>query len=173
MIFVNFVLNNSVPTIVSPIFLGALFCAFKKPDLGLRPIAVDLKLRRLIAKIVCLKIRDNLGNFFRPFQLGFGTKNGSEAIAHAIRRYISFPHTIEKLLIKLDYSNAFNMINRNTILLRAKEHIPQFYNFIAQCYKNPSYLSFGDKIILSQRGVQQEDPLVKAAVKVGGGKLSG
>ena len=51
------------------------------------------------------------------------------------------------------------MVNRETILSRVKEYIPQFYNFILQCYGNSSILSFGNQFLLSQRGVQQGDPL--------------
>lgn len=157
--FINHVHNASVPLCVSPIFFGASLCAFNKKDGGIRPIAVGMTMRRLSAKLICSKMYDKLGTLFRPTQLGFGTNSGAEAICHAIRRYVTFPHDSEKVLIKIDFYNAFNMVNRDTILDRVKQYIPEFYNFIHQCYKNESFLSFGNNLILSKRGVQQGDPL--------------
>lgn len=40
-----------------------------------------------------------------------------------------------------------------------KLSIPQIYKFIEQCYRHPTNLYHGEHTILSQRGVQQGDPL--------------
>lgn len=157
--FANFILYNSIPELIVPIFYGASLCALNKKGGGIRPIAMGLCWRRLAAKLICSSIYDLLGSFLRPFQLGFGTKNGSESITHAIRRYLSFSHNSPKIVLKIDFCNAFNMINRSTILSRTNQYIPEFQNFIFQSYSNKSILSFGDHILYSQRGVQQGDPL--------------
>jgi hypothetical protein len=51
------------------------------------------------------------------------------------------------------------MLDRETILKKVNEEIPEFYNFLNQCYQKPSNLYYGSTVILSQRGVQQGDPL--------------
>lgn len=157
--FIRKILEQELPEEIRPIFFGASLCALKKKDGGLRPIAVGCTLRRLVAKIVCSKIVDSLGDYLRPIQLGFGTKCGIESAVHATRRFISFDHKNPKYLLKIDFSNAFNMISRSSLLSEVSNIIPDYFHFIKQSYLEPSLLSFNDRIILSQRGVQQGDPL--------------
>jgi hypothetical protein len=105
-------LNGEVPSSICPILYGANLCALKKKDGGIRPIAVGSTIRRLISKIVCRRIADKLGSKFRPDQLGFGTKGGIEAAIHSARRYLQYPHQSTKVLLKIDFLNAFNMLDR-------------------------------------------------------------
>jgi hypothetical protein len=153
-------LNGEVPSSICQILYGANLCALKKKDGGIRPIAVGSTIRRLISKIVCRRIVDKLESKFRPHQLGFGTKGGIEAAIHSVRRYLQYPHQSTKVLLKIDFLNAFNMLDRDTILKKVNEEIPEFYNFLNQCYQKLSNLYYyGSTVILSQRGVQQGDPL--------------
>jgi len=157
--FIIHLFHGLVPKEIAPIFYGENLCAFNKKSGGIRPIAVGLCLRRLAAKIICFKIRDKLKNIFQPNQLGFGTKCGAEVVTHAMRRYLQFSHNSDKVIFKIDYQNAFIMVNRNTILERVKDHLPEYLNFISKCYGEQSYLSFNEHNIISQRGVQQDDLL--------------
>ena len=50
---VNFILAGKAPVWLRPYFFGASLFAFAKKDGGLRPIAVGLTLRRLVAKVAC------------------------------------------------------------------------------------------------------------------------
>jgi len=54
--FVNFVLSGKIPDWVRPFFFGASLFAFKNNDEGIRPIAVGLSLRRLVAKVACRSV---------------------------------------------------------------------------------------------------------------------
>ena len=153
------ILLGHVEKSICPIFYGASLCALGKKNGDIRPIAVGMCIRRLAAKVVCAKINDSLGTLLRPKQLGFGTKSGSEIVVHTIRNYLSLFDNSEKVILKIDFFNAFNMVSRSTILFKIKEFAPEYYNFIYQCYREPSYLTFNGNIILSQRGVQQGDPL--------------
>jgi hypothetical protein len=67
---------------------GAWLCALTKEDGGIRPIAVRCTLRRLVAKSVAKVDQEKMGGKMAPVQLGFGAKRGTEASAHAVRRFL-------------------------------------------------------------------------------------
>ncbi|XP_055345383.1 uncharacterized protein LOC129593198 isoform X2 [Paramacrobiotus metropolitanus] len=81
----NLVLQGNVPTDIHPTFFGGKLLALRKKDGGLRPIAVVLTLRRVIAKIVCTKVAERATAILSPVQLGFNVRGGAEAIVHAPR----------------------------------------------------------------------------------------
>ena len=153
----NFVLSDKIHEEIRPIFFGANLFAFSKKDRGIRPIAVGNTLRRLATKVGLKPVTQELGNFLRPNQLGYGTKGGSEAAAHAIRHYIS-KNTKNKVFLKLDISNAFNSMRRDHILHKVKETQPSLYNLFWQANSKPSHLFYRDKLLSSESGLQQGDP---------------
>jgi len=65
----------------------------------------------------------------------------------------------DNAVLKIDFKNAFNLIDRKCVLDVITEKFPDAFPFIFQAYGTPSFLSFGCNTILSQRGVQQGDPL--------------
>ena len=131
--------------------------ALSKKDGGIRPIAVGTTLRRLITKVGFKPISQELGMLFRPNQLGYASKGGSEAAAHATRHYLT-SNTENKVFLKLDIKNAFNCMNRDIILLKVKETIPSLFNLFWQAYAKPSHLFYRNEIISSETGIQQGDP---------------
>lgn len=156
----NLMLSGKVYKEICPILYGASLIALKKKDGSARPIAIGCFFRRLVAKICCFKIRDQLGEKFRPLQFGFGSPGGCEAVAHSARIYLSNNSNIhEKAFLKIDFKNAFNMIRRDYMLQIVMENTPELFPFINQCYRSPSFLMFGENVISSARGVQQGDPL--------------
>ena len=89
-------------------------------------------------------------NYFFPHQLGVETPKGVEAALQAVWSYIQNEKTVNKVLLKVDFKNAFNQISHNTVL-----------RIIYQCYGSSSSLFFGDEYkIESREGVQQWYPLV-------------
>ena len=156
----NMLLAGRVPEIVKPLLYGANLIALCKPDGGIRPIAVGNTLRRMVAKSISFLLRVQFGDHFRPRQLGCGTPGGCEAAVHATRRFLeNSTDTNPRIVLKIDYKNAFNSIRRDTLLSIIQNHYPEIYPFIWQCYSTPSALLFGDHIIQSSSGVQQGDPL--------------
>src|ERR1700759_1565187 len=93
-----------------------------------------------------------------PAQLGVGVKGGCEALIHSARRFIA-GMGVEKAFIKLDFSNAFNSVRRDSVLEAVSLHRPDLLDFVCSSHGSPSYLWFGDSRILSAEGVQQGDPL--------------
>ena len=153
------VFPGKVPILVRETFFGANLIALKKVDAGIRPIAIGFTLRRFAAKIVMYDIRNFCKTEFQPCQLGVGTPKGAESAIHALRAYLEDPTSQDKVVLKIDFKNAFNCIRRDKILALVKMKIPHIYNFVYQCYAEKSYLLFGPEIIHSVEGVQQGDPL--------------
>ena len=62
------------------------------------------------------------------------------------------------MLLKIDFSNAFNSIRRDTLLETVYQRYPSVYNYTLAAYGDASFLMFGDETLLSDEGVQQGDP---------------
>src|SRR5664279_749776 len=91
-----------------------------------------------------------------PTQLGFGVKQGTEAAAHAARRFLQQLQQGQAVL-KLDFVNAFNTISRDEMLRVVSDELPELFHF--NMYSSASHLCFGDFVISSEEGVQQGYPL--------------
>ena len=145
---------------VAPCLAGASLVALPKPNGGVRPIAVGEILRRLTAKCLMEAVRDEARQHFAPVQLGAATAGGAEAAVHTARAWHerNAGHT-GKILVKLDFKNAFNLVSRQAVLDSAALRFPARTRWVIWCYKQPSELHFGQTHLLSAGGVQQGDPL--------------
>lgn len=131
---------------------------FLKKDGGIRPIAVGLTLRRLVAKMANRHAMTSCAAILQPTQLGVGCKGGGEALIHASRRLLAnLPE--DKAFVKLDMSNAFNSVRRDSVLEAVAKHRPDILPFTVSAYGSPSILWAGNSLIESSEGVQQGDPL--------------
>ena len=157
--FVNLVLRGSVCPQVLPVLFGASLCALEKKCGGVRPIAVGNTLRRVVGKVVSRSVQQEMGDFLRPVQLGYGTRAGCEAAIHSVRQYLQKSHAGPKVVLKGDYSNAFNSLDRATFLRRLAEVAPKTLAYATQAYGQSSLLFFGQHRLDSASGVQQGDPL--------------
>ena len=156
--FVNVVFAGRCPVDVAPIFFGGRLLALNKKTGGIRPIAIGLTLRRLASKCANSFGIKRLSPYFQPHQLGVGTPGGCEAAVHAARRYLeALPD--DHVLVKLDFTNAFNSIHRREMLLAVHSRIPELSAFCQSAYGQPSLLFFGPYTVLSQEGAQQGDPI--------------
>ena len=156
--FVAVCLSGDIPPNIRPYFFGAALCALRKKDGGLRPIAIGLVLRRLVSRICCITIRERAVQLLSPIQLGIGVSGGAEAAVHATRRYL-YSCQESSGIVKLDFVNAFNCVNRHHILSTVERLVPGLDRYARAAYSTPSHLMFGDRIISSSCGVQQGDPL--------------
>ena len=68
--------------------------------------------------------------------------------------------TIQNALffLKLDFKNAFNSLNRETLLNHFYSYSPELYNYTYCAYGKPSYLFYGSSVIISEDGTQLGDP---------------
>jgi len=156
--FSNLVLTGDIPRLVRPAFFGATLLPFTKKGGGLRPIAVGLTLRRLVAKAAAAVATPACSRLLAPFQLGVGARGGAEALVHATRRYLD-GKSEERAFVKLDFTNAFNTIRRDRVLEAVATSCPDLLPFVSSAYGSPSTLWLGDKVLSSEEGVQQGDPL--------------
>ena len=118
---------------------------------GIRPIAVGCTLRRLAAKVASGKVIVEMATLLSPGQLGYGVSKGVGP---------------NKVLLKLDFTNAFNSIRRDKMLEAVQRLAPDIYPFVHSVYYSPSSLFWSDKIIQSSEGVQQGDPLGPLSAEV-------
>jgi hypothetical protein len=156
--FANHCLKGVLPEEVLTFFYGATLCAFTKKDGGIRPIAVGNTLRRLVGKCAAHAVQDVVLAQVRPAQLGYGVQHGAEATVHAVRQFTAVD-TTPRVLLKLDFKNAFNSVRRDVVLKAVKEHVPSLLPLALQSYGSDTSLFFGDDKVLSREGVQQGDPL--------------
>jgi hypothetical protein len=156
--FTNMLLKGNCPADVVPILFGGNLTALIKKSGGIRPIAVGYYWRRLSAKCANAYASKKLYDFFSPIQLGVGVSGGCEAAIHACRRYVaSLPEG--HVVVKLDFSNAFNSLHRDVMLEAVHDAIPEIYPFCHMSYSVAGSLKFGDRHIDSEEGIQQGDPL--------------
>ena len=152
-------MKGNIPADICPIFYGAKTFGLSKKDGGVRPISVGCTLRRLAAKLCMAKIKDDCKVKFLPHQLGVGVPSGAESSIHSCRKYVKNNHSSPKVLLKVDFKNAFNTIRRDVVLNNLKSNYPKLYPFVWQCYSLESNLYFGSDIIISATGVQQGDAI--------------
>ena len=133
---------GKVPTSISKFFFGATLWALRKKDGGLRQIAVGCVIRRIILKAACHAVREHASKILSPIQLGIKIANGATAAAHAARRFLSACKKDEGLL-KQNFKNAFNTIERSQVLNAVLHHFPELAPFTFAAYSSPSWLFVG------------------------------
>jgi hypothetical protein len=153
----NFMFSGKIISNFTPFIYGASLCALSKKDGGIRPIAIGSTFRRLASKLGCYYLSGEISNYLKPKQLGFGTRSGCEAAVHSVRSYLT--NYSAEVFLKIDFKNAFNSVERDSLLLMVNNKIPLIYPYLWQCYSSPSYLIYNGNLIYSQVGCQQGDPL--------------
>eukprot|EP01059_Diplonema_ambulator_P035743 TRINITY_DN855_c0_g1_i10.p1 TRINITY_DN855_c0_g1~~TRINITY_DN855_c0_g1_i10.p1 ORF type:complete len:237 (+),score=40.83 TRINITY_DN855_c0_g1_i10:252-962(+) len=153
------------PREVAPLFAGANLVALKKNDKDVRPIAVGEILRRLTGKILVRKHGPEVAKgYLGPGgQVGWPSRRGWSGHPHdAIREYAEREKSNtrqRKVILNIDYENAFNSVCRKQLCKQAYEQAPGLHAWAEWCYRAPSKLFYNGKVIESQRGVQQGDPM--------------
>ena len=65
----------------------------------------------------------------------------------------------DHVIAKLDFTSAFNCNHRDAMLNAVFGKASEIYSFCKFTYRGTSILKFGKRLISSQEGVQQGDPL--------------
>ena len=157
--FVNLLAAGKAPSEIQPHLCGATLLASKKKGGGHRPIAVGEVLRRLVSKCLAAQSRSEAVSILGPLQLGVGVRGGCEAIVHAVRQAMTSLPDNNRWTLLLDFSNAFNSIDRESMFVEFRHRIPGLSAWMEYCYSGQPLLHLGKHTIHSCCGVQQGDPL--------------
>jgi len=126
-LFVEEIVNGRLPSFALKYFNGASLTAFQKKSGGLRPIACGLSIRRLAAKILIRTFKSSLVDALLPRQLGCGVPGGAEAAVHAVRAFLHHSSNDVKVILKLDYANAFDSVRRDWMLEQVAKYAPSLH----------------------------------------------
>lgn len=161
-ILTTFMAQEKMPPQIMRWFAGAPLTPLKKPDDGVRPIAVGETLRRLTAKLLLRRLGSEPANIMRPWQFGVSVPNGAIAIDHKVRHLMrKHGNNPNMTLLTIDFKNAFNLINRHTMLRACRTHTPSLFQFTQSCYNmsDASHLLCGETLLKSAEGTMQGDVL--------------
>lgn len=116
----NYMLSGKLQSDFIKIMYGASLCALDRKGGGVRPIVVGNTFRRLTSKLACWSVRSDMASKFAPRQVGFGINGGCEAAAHATRTFIKKNSHRKVVIVKIDFQNAFNEVDRYIFLHEMK-----------------------------------------------------
>ena len=72
-------------------------------------------------------------SYLSPIQLEVGVPGGAEAAVYSLRRYVN-TMADDDIIDKLDFANAFNTIQRDTLMESIAKFIPEIYCFVHATY---------------------------------------
>jgi hypothetical protein len=100
--------------------------ALRKPDGGIRPIAIgDLLYKVALKAILTTSFRPEM---LLPYQLGVSNPGGVEPAIFLLQNAIAGPNDARIVRIaSLDLSNAFNTVSRTSIAAAVAKYAPALY----------------------------------------------
>lgn len=154
-------LDGNLPREHAPTWCGANLIPLVKKDNGVRPVAVGDTIRRLVGKVLLNTdpVREQV-DALRPIQVGVGARNAAESVAlsmQAISRRLG-DHS-QWVALQIDFRNAFNCLDRTTVLHNAANRAPSTFNYLRFAYTDGAPLYVGGTTLWSTRGTHQGCPL--------------
>jgi hypothetical protein len=117
--------------------------------------------RRVAGKVALLADKEALTGWLKPSQVAVGVKAGSEVIVHSLRQWWERNRDSTRfVLLKKDYSNAFNEAEPNAFLNVACRRMPGSARLAEWCYGEGSNLIYHGNIFKQSTRGQQGDPLM-------------
>ena len=101
--------------------------------------------RRLAAKCANSFVIKRRSEEVQPIQVGPGVSGGSRARVRRLAEHLPDDH----VMVKLDFTNAFNSVRRDTILISVADKMPELYRFVHASLDCSPKLSYGNDIIAS------------------------
>eukprot|EP00973_Karenia_brevis_P094663 12423568-Karenia_brevis.AAC.1 len=131
--------EGRVPKYLRRWYAGGNLVGIGKDDMPVdedaRPIVVGEAWRRVAGKISLLKDKEELGGWLRPNQVAVGVKAGAEVLVHALRQWWERNRDNPRwVLLKTDYSNAFNEAEPSAFLDVAARRLPGAARMAEWCY---------------------------------------
>ena len=117
-------------------------------------------MRRLVGKVLCTSYQQQAKEYLWPLQVGVAQPLGCEVGLQTAQQWMHRNAAEDdKVFLKLDFANAFNTVSRESFLKEIRDHMPGLAAWVDWTYGCSSNLVFGNKVLRSERGVQQGDPL--------------
>ena len=138
---------------------------------GCRPIGVGEVPRRIIGKCIMAVVNEDVRRAAGNLQVCAGQQAGAEAAIHAMREI--FNHDACEAVLLVDAKNAFNTINRKTMLHNINYKCPSLAMYVENTYKEPPNLYMvgnsggGIGAMQSREGTTQGDPVAMAMYAIG------
>ena len=147
-------MSGALPTAFVPFFCAARLVG------GIRPIAVGEVFRRLVGKVLLRGNHTDIVKALAPMQVGVLVPAAAEQVAFAIRNIFSkLPASSDLVLLQLDFTNAFNCLDRNIILTEVHRRIPSLLPWVLSSFSEPAKLCtrptsllFGDPPYVGRSG---------------------
>ena len=157
---VNLFASGEAPMFLQPFLAGGVSIALQKSATAVRPLCCGDPLRRLVAKCFCLGGKDQIAAAFKGKNFGVGCRGGVEVVAHSLRDVLSKHKDSDMALLKIDFKNAFNLMDRNAFVQASSKMFGGLERWTRWCYTQSPLLIYDHaKVFESMCGVQQGDPL--------------
>ena len=158
---INLLLKGTAHADIQKHVAGARLIALAKGGDDIRPIAAGNIFRRLASKCACTLLQVRVRSVLGSHQVGVACRGGAEQIVHTMRdKLAQHWESDDFTVLKVDFSNAFNSVSRQSLLDECSELFPELLPWATWCYGSPSLLCYGDSVQLNSCvGVQQGDPL--------------
>ena len=112
------------------------------PDGGLHPITVGNTFRCLSAKWAGYCVFELRQARYGNRKVGVGTKRSGELASHDFRCLIKSPQPKEKVILKIEFENAFNAIDQQFRLEKFFEIHPEGYKYSHSVYGSTKFSFF-------------------------------
>ena len=157
---VNLLLSGRAHEDVRPFLAGAKLTALVKGESDIRPIAAGNVFRRIASKCVCQLSQARFRVALGKLQAGVACPAGAEIVVHSTRAVVDARWSDpDFVLLKVDFANAFNSIDRHALLMQCRESFPDLLPWVRWCYGDQPWLFHPTGNLRSCVGVQQGDPL--------------
>jgi len=157
---VNYFASGKAPSFLQPFVAGGVSIALSKPKNGVRPLCSGDSIRRLVAKCFCHGGKNEISESFKGQNYGVGCPGGVEVVSHSLRDALLRHKDSNMALLKIDFKNAFNLVERDKFIKAVSARFPALESWTRWCYEDSPLLIYDhSRCFLSQCGVQQGDPL--------------
>nr|GEW46054.1 hypothetical protein [Tanacetum cinerariifolium] len=122
---VNLFLSGKCPSKLREYIVSAPLTPLVKPGGGIRPIVVRTVWRRLVSKVASSFIGISMNTYLQDFQFGVGFPGGCEDVLHSVNRLVeSKGNEVGLSMLLVDFSNAFNLVDRSVLLEESRVRCP-------------------------------------------------
>ena len=155
----NHFATGDAPSFLKRFIAGGVSIALEKSATAVRPLACGDPLRRLVAKCFCVMGKSDISRAFAGRNFGVGCKGGVEVVAHSLRDTLEQHKDSGMGLLKIDFRNAFNEVNRNHFMKATCSMFPALSAWTEWCYGEQSMLLYDHQFIIESMCGVQGDPL--------------